>query len=98
MTETQYKLSKIMQEAGELIQEASKAQLFGLDDVNPKTGETNQEAIKREFYDLLFAIYLLRIEGLEWVEDAFDNYEALIHRAIKHDQWVEYSKERGMTR
>lgn len=59
MTRCQYLLGKIAEEAVEVAQRALKAQQFGLEEVQKGHGETNEERLFHEVWDLMVTLTLL---------------------------------------
>jgi phosphoribosyl-ATP pyrophosphohydrolase len=94
MKERQYLLGKIMEECGEVIHAAAKGQLFGLDDINPDTGEANFSALKREFSDLVF--YMESVFGRDEIASLVDGIDRE-KRNAKLEKWMGYSRARGLT-
>ena len=70
--EFDYNLSKLAEECGELTQIAMKSLIFGIDSINPKTGEANRDLIKKEIgdnnYDVIKNIKL----KIDWLYYNFD--------------------------
>lgn len=64
LTNTQYLLAKLAEEAAELAQIALKAQQFGLSSTHPTTGYTNLQLIEFEFNDILGVLRLMEEEGV----------------------------------
>lgn len=95
MTNVQYLLGKLAEEAGELAQIAIKAQQFGLEET--KCGQdddfpTNAARISAELNDVLGVVKMLQIE-----EDAkiVIDREAQTKKMNKVDKWREYSRQLG---
>lgn len=61
MNKSEYLLTKLMEECGEIIRIASKYQRFGRDSYNPNMppGETNEESLVGELGDLIAVMELL---------------------------------------
>lgn len=55
-SEFDYQLSKLAEECGELTQIAMKTLIFGVDSINPNTGESNRDLMKKEIGDVLAGI------------------------------------------
>lgn len=53
LTQLEYLLVKVGEECGELQQVASKANLFGIDDLHPVTGISNRESFIAEMHDVI---------------------------------------------
>lgn len=62
MNTLQHHLLKLSEECNEIGKLCSKSMLFGLDSVNPETGQQNIEALHDELNDLLAVIELLNTE------------------------------------
>lgn len=76
MNNLQYLLNKLSQEAAELIQEATKASEFGLDNANPATREVNRAALHKELHDLLAVVDMLNREEDFGFEVCFEKLNA----------------------
>lgn len=61
MTKEQYLLTKVMEEASEIIERASKAQRFGLYQIQSGHTLTNQRRLIEEFLDLVAVLEMLDI-------------------------------------
>lgn len=78
--EFEYNLSKLAEECGELTQIAMKSLIFGIDSINPKTGEANRDLIKKEIGDVLTSIQLLNDAlGFEFTQEYFDERKEVLH-------------------
>lgn len=79
-SEFQYNLSKLAEECGELTQIAMKSLIFGIDSINPKTGEANRDLIKKEIGDVLTSIQLLNDAlGFEFTQEYLDERKKVLH-------------------
>lgn len=61
MTTEQYLLTKVMEECAEIIERASKAQRFGLEQVQSGQDQTNCQRLIEEFLDLIAVLEMLNI-------------------------------------
>ncbi len=78
--EFDYNLSKLAEECGELTQIAMKSLIFGIDSINPKTGEANRDLIKKEIGDVLASIQLLNDAlGFDFTKKYFDDRKEVLH-------------------
>lgn len=91
MTNVQYLLSKLAEEAAEIAQIALKAQQFGLDEIYQV--ETNKQRTHKELNDLLGVLFLLnQEEGF-----AFEpNQEAIQAKVEKILEYRQYAVDLGM--
>lgn len=93
MTNEEYLLGKLAEEASEIVKEAIKAQQFGLSKVFGGQDEplSNREKLNNEFNDLLGVIRLLNLE----CSCAFEHDEQKIEARIeKIDYWQkQHNKE-----
>jgi NTP pyrophosphatase (non-canonical NTP hydrolase) len=106
MTEIQYILGQIAQEASEVAQEASKCQQFGLDETyfdeyhNPKS-LNNAKRLEQELQDLLGVVRMLNIYsgGEENVHVSCNiDVEKGNKKIHKVEKYIQYSKDLGMTK
>ena len=95
MTNEQYLLGKLAEEAGELAQIAIKAQQFGIEEVFviKDIRISNRERIKAEFNDVIGIINMLNIE--EGIDIAQDD-TAQTAKMNKTNKWRKYSKKLGL--
>ena len=95
MTNEQYLLGKLAEEAAELAQIAIKAQQFGIDEVfgGKKVQLSNRERIEAEFNDVIGVIKMLNIE--EDIDIAQDT-TAQTAKMNKVDKWRGYAKTLGL--
>lgn len=95
MTNEQYLLGKLAEEAAELAQIAIKAQQFGIEEVfgGQETMRSNRERIEAEFNDVIGVIKMLNIE--EDIDIAQNN-TAQIAKMNKVDEWRDYAKTLGL--
>lgn len=92
MTTTEYLLSCLIEECAEVIQRATKAQRFGLDEVQPEQSLTNQERLAAELADLTGTIELLKDKGIR-LPISDNAIEAKIEKVKK---FMDYSRELGV--
>lgn len=64
MTKIDFYLTQLASECVETAHEITKALQFGLDDINPKTGEKNRDAIVREYLDVVGSMEALISERI----------------------------------
>jgi len=57
-----YILACLSEECGEVVQVAMKMMRFGVNDVNPKTGDSNIDMLEDELVDLEAVIGMIRME------------------------------------
>lgn len=88
----QYNLIHQVEECSEVIKAATKALRFGLDDTNPKTGNTNAEDLREELGDVANVADILVDCG---VIEPID-HEAREHKKAKGKIMAEYSRSRGI--
>lgn len=97
MTNEQYLLGKLAEEAAELAQIAIKAQQFGLEEVfGGQTGTplSNAHRIQAEFNDVLGVIKMLNEEELAGIEQIPEDWD---NKARKVARWRKYATELGLT-
>lgn len=90
-------LTILMEECGEVIQEASKAKRFGVDEVcKQKTvqghGEPNKDRVHRELVDVFAIMEMLSDEGLFEPEIYRDQID---RKKQKVKEYMDYSRELG---
>lgn len=99
MTEIQYLLGKLAEEASELAQIALKTQQFGLNEQCPGLEFTNLQRIEQEFNDVLGVIKMIYLlidkDGLA-DGNIYENKELIIAKISKVNKYMEYSKQLGM--
>lgn len=91
MTETEHLLVCLMEEAGEIIQAASKVLRFGLADFNPNTGNMNVTDLQREISDLITVGGMLSRKHVL-------PYWGSIDPSIKEEkvlEYIKYAKQKG---
>lgn len=99
MTEIQYLLGKLAEEASELAQIALKTQQFGLNEQCPGLEFTNLQRIEQEYNDVLAIVDLIneRIDADDLSEHRVNfDYEQSLNKIAKVDKYRKYSKQLGM--
>lgn len=89
MSEREYLIIKLMEEAAELQQACSKALLCGLEDKRNENIPTNEENINLEFNDVLGVARMLG----SYV-DISEEEELIQKKIIKVTRYMEYSKDK----
>lgn len=96
MTNEQYLLGKLAEEAAELAQIAIKAQQFGLDKVfggeSNVAGKSNRERIEDEFNDVLTAVGMVNDLGGTMINVDTQKIDA---RMIEVKKWQQHAVELG---
>jgi NTP pyrophosphatase (non-canonical NTP hydrolase) len=99
MTEIQYLLGKLAEEASELAQIALKTQQFGLNEQCPGLDLTNLERIEQEYNDVLGVINMIYLlidkDGLA-DGNIYENKEQIHAKIVKVKKYMEYSRQLGM--
>jgi hypothetical protein len=85
MNRTEHLLFKLAEECAEVTQEASKAAIFGMDEVMPGQPLTNRERVMRELNDLFAIAEML---GLQHVDRA-----AIEAKKRKVEHYMEYAEK-----
>ena len=88
MTRQEHLLDILIEECAEVIQRATKAKRFGMQEVQPDQDLTNERRIVYELNDLLGVADLLL--GNQW-EDA----DAIIAKKRKVEHFLQYSEQCG---
>ena len=92
MNKQQLLLIKLMEEAAEVVQAASKSIQFGFDDIIPGTDTTNRQRLNAEITDFLAIIEMLNEASvLNYVYDA----EVVQRKKLKVEQYAQLSDELG---
>jgi hypothetical protein len=97
MTETEHLIQKLNEECNEVAKEASKCNLFGLDDVNAvevkldPAWPTNRYLLAQEIDDLEGVIAMLRERGIL----PASNPERVAHKKVKVLRWMDYARKKG---
>jgi NTP pyrophosphatase (non-canonical NTP hydrolase) len=91
MNTTEYLLSCLIEECAEVIQRATKAQRFGLREVQPEQELTNEQRLAAELDDLLGTLGLLAKEGIR----LSSSNERVRAKILKVEKFMDYSRELG---
>lgn len=92
MNTTEYLLSCLVEECAEVIQRATKAQRFGLSEIQPEQELTNEQRLAYELSDLIGTVDLLKEQGvrLGFSGDAIERKQAKVRK------FMDYSRELGV--
>lgn len=94
MNRADYLLSHLVQECAEVIMRITKAQMFGLDEVQPGQEFTNWERIMHEMADVVAIGEVMNDEGI--LAQSFPSMDDYIERKKqKAAQFSDYSCELG---
>lgn len=93
MTEVQYLLCKLAEEAGELSQIAMKAQQFGMDETYQD--DSNAERVIKEFIDVMSVISSLQGCGYLRVVSEEEMTEGIHNKIDKMRTYIAYSIKCG---
>jgi hypothetical protein len=88
---TDYLLSHLAQECCEIAVRCTKAQMFGLDEIQPEQEFTNRQRITHELCDLLALCEVMRDRGLLPDMDGKETNERLDAKKIKAEKYRFYS-------
>jgi NTP pyrophosphatase (non-canonical NTP hydrolase) len=91
MNTTEYLLSCLIEECAEVIQRATKAQRFGLDEIQPEQSLTNEARLRIEVADAFATVLLLADEGVN-LEPPDEMVRA---KMAKVKKFMDYSREQG---
>lgn len=91
MNTTEYLLSCLIEECAEVIQRATKAQRFGLREIQPEQELTNLQRLATELADLMGTIELLKEHGIRFPISSF----AIDTKVEKIKKFMDYSRELG---
>ncbi|WP_276122660.1 hypothetical protein [Pararhizobium qamdonense] len=92
MNKREYLLTKLIEECLEVAQRATKAQTFGINEVEPGQKLDNTERLNLEWNDLLATVELLHEEeGIS----LFGDSELIRRKKQKILQFMNYSREQG---
>jgi hypothetical protein len=91
MNTTEYLLSCLIEECAEVIQRATKAQRFGLSEIQPDQELDNQQRLEAEVSDLMGTLELLREEGIGLIGPS----EAIQAKMSKVRKFMDYSRQQG---
>lgn len=99
MTNVQYLLMKLAEEASELSQIAIKTAQFGLEEKFTNEDNTNQQRIFHEFVDVLGVMEMLLDETKMSVNDFNDivTQQNINKKTEKVQKWRAYSQKLGLT-
>lgn len=93
MNKSEYLLTKLAEECSEIIQAVSKIQTFGLKDVWPGRGVSNQENLIMEMNDFIAVVEMLNEVGIipnGWIRSVLVDVKI---KKVKH--WMRYSRKVG---
>lgn len=93
MTRTEYLLTKLAEECCEVAQRATKAQCFGISEIQPTQGYTNAERIMDELVDVRVIVLMLQEDGI--LPQADCSEETLARKRAKVERFMEYSRQCG---
>lgn len=91
MNTTEYLLSCLIEECAEVIQRATKAQRFGLHEVQPEQQLTNEERLAIELDDLTGTLELLAEHGVRLPPSS----ERVRAKILKVEKFMDYSRQLG---
>lgn len=91
MNATEYLLSCLIEECAEVIQRATKAQRFGVNEVQPGQDQNNIDRLSDELADLEGTIQLLQDEGVNLCRLP----DAVEAKKKKVREFMEYSRAQG---
>ena len=94
MNKIEHLLTCLVEECTEIGQATTKAQRFGLDDVNPGTHNTNRSDIVKEVNDLIGVLELLQECGVE-LPGLYDR-EAINAKKERLLIWMSRSEQLGL--
>lgn len=94
MNREEHLLIKIAEEAGEIVQRATKALSFGLNDHHPSQQQNNAKGLVYEFNDLVAVMHMLEEE--EVIENPRElQIEQQSLKRAKVEKYLAYSKQLG---
>ena len=96
MTELQYYLVKVAEEASEVAQMALKTAHFGAQEKMPGQPFTNFERLTQEFIDLTTMVNVLVKKFNLPLEDNEEFQEACLRKLKKVSHYLEYSRSLGL--
>lgn len=88
----QFLLTKAAEECNEIAQAALKAQQFGMSEVYPATGESNEKRLKSELDDLQGILRMMSVVGFEYEPDE----DAIAAKQEKVLKYLKYSVGLGL--
>ena len=95
MTREQYLLTKLAEECNETAQRASKAIVFGLDDIQDGQHKDNNTRLVEEFCHIVAYLELLEEEGFMYINRAFMEKE-VEKKKEELKKWYQFSVDKGM--
>lgn len=95
MTENEYLLSYLSQEAVEVAHRVSKALFFGLDEKQPGQDKTNEERLREELCDLYGVVAVLEERGILKKMQGVDVLNAVKAKREKMAHFMGYSRDLG---
>ena len=87
MNRTEHLLTKLMEECAEVTQEASKAAIFGMEEVMPGQPLTNRERVVKELNDLWAVCEMLLL--------VHTDRDAINAKKAKVEKYMEYARSIG---
>jgi NTP pyrophosphatase (non-canonical NTP hydrolase) len=87
MNSTEHLLTKLMEECAEVTQEASKASIFGLQEVMPGQPLTNRDRVLKELNDVWAMCEMLDL--------AIVDRDAIEAKKAKVEKYMEYARSIG---
>jgi NTP pyrophosphatase (non-canonical NTP hydrolase) len=87
MNSTEHLLTKLMEECCEVAQEASKASIFGLQEVMPGQELTNRQRVQKELNDLWAVCEMLVLIDID--------RRAIDAKKAKVEKYMEYARSIG---
>lgn len=91
MNTTEYLLSCLIEECAEVIQRATKAQRFGLQEVQPEQELTNEERLAAELADLTGVLEMLYEHKVQLIAEE----GAIAAKKKKILKFMDYSRDQG---
>lgn len=95
MNRADYLLSHLAQECNEVAIRCTKAQMFGLDEIQPGQEFTNRERITHELADLLAMCETMRDEGVLPDMSGIETDIRIGEKKDKAAKFANYSRELG---
>lgn len=95
MCRADYLLSHLAQECNEVAVRYTKAQMFGLDEVQPGQEFTNRERILHELCDLLATCETMKDEGVLPDMAGTETHDRVTAKKEKAAHFSDYSRELG---
>jgi len=91
-SEIDHLLSTLAEECAEVIQRITKAQRWGLHEIQPGQSLNNEQRIEYELNDLIGVVTMLLTRG---VFPNFNNAVAIKAKVAKVEHFMEYARELG---